>query len=1122
MIPNTSRLLAGVFALALMSTFATGLWAGVVSAQPAGTWVVTYEGVSYDYQKPSTTFSYTISCNGSCQDLSHAIWGVCADAVPDIDSVTVTVSPDKPLSIQVGPDPTTGIPWGVKDEGGQKNGTAYTYYLEVEGIWGTADTQYGLKYGGTSLSITTTGLDCASVDLNVAIECPDYNSPNPYSRQTVINRNANEVSNVELVVKLPDNIEYDYFTSSGVGGTVSCQVDGTYPGTNPQTVTCQLNQLAEGEQWVVDIYVIDHTTSPTEVTHQATVSSSNTDVYQDNNTAVCSTTTPVTLSYIRCDRRSSVAYCEWETATEVGNLGFYLADQQQNLVHQQLIASKVMDSLATTQYAFTYQGAWGRQFYLIDVDVFGQRTWHGPFRFGEPAGVRDTSTPIDWAAIHREQDQLSQRKATAPSPEEALALEGFALDTHSPSRHLGAVPYYPTVALRVSESGLYKVSYEELAALGLELSRVKHRDIALTSPHGPVPVEMNARGAYFGPGSYFLFRGEGLDTLYTDTNVYRVSVNPAKAVRISTLYALGFGRIEAEASYQETTTQATQWHYSPTSIIADPWYMGHLTAYPGGGEWQFSLRAKGVMPTGEAELEVRFWGVTDWPYQPDHHVVVVLNGHEVGEALFDGREEHKITARINSTQIQEHNQLTIRLPGDIPPVVEARVIALESITLTYPRKYEAVGDYLEFSSPGRLFRVAGFSSPDILVFCQDDTGQLWRVRARVRYSGGLYSAEFAGAGREYRYTVLTTDRLKSAQGQVVLNTRAPKANADLLVISHPSFVDHLEISKQYWRSQGLSYLVADTESIYNEYGHGVFDPSAIQQYLADMITEHGVLYVLLVGGDTYDYRNYRGFASISFVPTRYTATDDLIRYAPADGLLADVDGDLVADVAIGRYPVQTVTELVAVQEKSQQYSSNHDYLNRVLAVADKHDGLVSYTALSNEMLTDLPGWEVLIAYLDYGPVSLIRDTVMTGINTGARLTTWTGHSSYTTWSFNRLFESQHVRQLTNEGKPTFVLQWGCWNTYFVHPNRNTLGHVFMTSEGKGAAGAIGTTALTHVSHERVFSGMLTPRLAQPGLRVGDALLLSQQQLARERPGSMRDMTLGMTLLGDPTLVITPK
>ena len=89
----------------------------------------------------------------------------------------------------------------------------------------------------------------------------------------------------------------------------------------------------------------------------------------------------------------------------------------------------------------------------------------------------------------------------------------------------------------------------------------------------------------------------------------------------------------------------------------------------------------------------------------------------------------------------------------------------------------------------------------------------------------------------------------------------------------------------------------------------LINDTAHQRFIDKAVAQMGVQYVLLVGADTYDYKNFLGTGSVSLVPTRYAAYGDIVRYAPADGLYVDRDRDGAPEAAIGRLPVRSVAEL---------------------------------------------------------------------------------------------------------------------------------------------------------------------------------------------------------------------
>ncbi|MCO5207419.1 MAG: C25 family cysteine peptidase [Anaerolineae bacterium] len=331
------------------------------------------------------------------------------------------------------------------------------------------------------------------------------------------------------------------------------------------------------------------------------------------------------------------------------------------------------------------------------------------------------------------------------------------------------------------------------------------------------------------------------------------------------------------------------------------------------------------------------------------------------------------------------------------------------------------------------------------------------------------------------------------------------------MVSHGSFVDSLAPLVQFHQDNGLSVKVVDTADIYAQFGYGHFEPQAIRDYIAHAITHMGVQYVLLVGGDTYDYFDNLGLGSISFVPSLYGPTEPYVTFAPLDPLYVDVDGDGVPDAPIGRFPVRTSAELDNVIAKTLAYAGQSD--QSILLAAD--DGFRSASASFEALVPS--GWQVTTAYLDDGDVAAARQTVLDTLNGTVRLTSFLGHSGPTTWTFDGLFNATDAANLTNT-TPTVVTQWGCWNTYHVDPAYNTLAHTFMLNEGGGAAAVLGAATLTQASSDSLLGMRILPQITMPGQSLGTGIQAAKDDLALTH-ADLADVLLGWTLLGDPALVV---
>ena len=241
--------------------------------------------------------------------------------------------------------------------------------------------------------------------------------------------------------------------------------------------------------------------------------------------------------------------------------------------------------------------------------------------------------------------------------------------------------------------------------------------------------------------------------------------------------------------------------------------------------------------------------------------------------------------------------------------------------------------------------------------------------------------------------------------------------SQLMVISHADFLEEIQPLVDARRSEGWTVGVVDVEQIFQRWSHGVADPEALSKFIRGSYRKRGTEAVLLVGGDTYDYHDNLGLGSISFVPSLYTATDEIVRFAPVDPLYGDVDRDGVPDVSVGRLPVRTPAELASLVTRILEYGDS-PFAGTALLAADSYDvpAGYSFTAASDELAAMLPSdWMLDRAYLDELSLADARDRLIGGINDGVGLTSYFGHSGPTAWSFDNLFRAADAAALENPG-----------------------------------------------------------------------------------------------------------
>ena len=841
-------------------------------------------------------------------------------------------------------------------------------------------------------------------------------------------------------------------------------------------------------------------------------------------------TVPITVDSVRVTNSGRRTVVEWSTSNEVINAGFNIYGLSRHgweRLNGELIPSTSPALLEPQDYRYEVGGGSYERFQIADVDFQGRERRHGPFAVGELYGEKVAPRRIDWASIRSEQENRAGIREAQRQFQKSTGSKRRATSIDKGTSGIG-------VDFEVDRTGIYRVTYSELKAAGFDLAGIPARSLALVSRGQTVPIRVQAgmnspaqrRSRFdksiFGPGGFIEFYGEALDSLYTRTNLYHLVASPRRVRRIVPIRAGVPSDVSAPFYYTEIFERQQQRYYSFSSPTGDPWYDTSLFARstPKVRSFEFdpaNLATEGV----STRLQIDLWGATNWPGgDPDHHVVVELNDQVVADRWFDGSVALPLDIELPAGLVRPgRNILSIRQPADTG--FDYDLVYLDGFRVSYPRQFIAQDGRLGFEGSGEAFQVRGLSSAEVVVYqMRDGTVNLLEgVAVKFEKIRKGYTATFAGTDEAARYEVWSSESLlKPAIRSSRPHTDITSGSAEYLMISHPDFLNGLGLLARARQADGLSVMAVDVEDIYAQFGAGIIDPEAIRSYIAYAVENLDTRYVLLVGGDTYDYLDHLGEGSISFIPSLYVRTHPVVAFTPSDPLLGDIDGDLIPDVPIGRFPVRTSAELSSVIRKTLDYpSASHQ--GTAIFVADRDESRISFTQESERMIERLPGnWSIDRVYLGDTEANIGRADLLAAWDEGRALVNFVGHSGPTSWSFDGLFRAADAETLGNRLDPSVVFQWGCWNTYHVLPAYNTMAHELLLSGRRGAALVLGASTLTDASSESQLARRLLDRLFQPGMTIGQAVQDAKADLASTQP-QLLDVILGWTLLGDPAMKI---
>lgn len=832
-------------------------------------------------------------------------------------------------------------------------------------------------------------------------------------------------------------------------------------------------------------------------------------------------TLPVTLASFAATQEGGGTVVRWSTETATSTLGFRVHGwngKGWDLLSEKLLPAATLDSLAPESYEFAVEGQGYSSFALEDVDLEGKSTWHGPFAPGEAYGREPEPKSIDWQAAQAELEEQEQLEVSRRAEQNrgktslaTLAASGKVL-----------------AELALDARGFYRVTYEDLLAAGIDLLGYPVGKLSLKEARGGKSIALlvvpsAASAQTFGPGGYLEFLGSPVEgSLYTRTRRYSLIASaPFRRVKVRDGSP---GEGVTLPSYKAEATVEKDLVYSIASPNGDPFFEAPILAQSGVTERDFAI-AVDALAGGQATLHVDLWGVTNWPGEAlDHHIELWLNGSFLAEEHFDGLVSRSYDLPLPAGLLLEgQNRLRVRVMGDTGFAFD--LVHVDGYGIRYPRRFEARGGSLSFPASAGTMEVDGLPSPDVTVALQSGELRLsgvmvepsplgYRARFRVPAPGFEGSVEVVAAGAFLRPQV-------SLPRPAATGLLSPgRRGSDYLILSHPLFLADLAELVAAREAEGYGVKVVDVLDVYQAYSGGEVDPQAIRSYLKAASQKLGTRMVLLVGGDSYDYLNHLGLGSISLLPTIYAQTDELIHFTPADPLLVDFDGDGIQDLAIGRLPARSRAELQRLIDKTLRYPAVA--ASAVFSAGGSAEGL--YSAISEDIAGTLPGaWPIVRAYIDKLGAAGARSSLLSAFDAGPALVNYVGHSGPTVWSFEGLFAAADSTLLRNSSAPAMVVQWGCWNTYHVSPQYDTMAHRLLLEGSQGAAAVVGSSTLTRESSDARLGPELIRRLVgsgkTPGLTVGEAILAAKKAIAADGSGGgdVRDVLLGWTLLGDPAL-----
>ncbi len=300
-------------------------------------------------------------------------------------------------------------------------------------------------------------------------------------------------------------------------------------------------------------------------------------------------------------------------------------------------------------------------------------------------------------------------------------------------------------------------------------------------------------------------------------------------------------------------------------------------------------------------------------------------------------------------------------------------------------------------------------------------------------------------------------------------------------------------------------------------------------------------YLTLLGDGHWNFKSYNlglyGTAP-ELVPPYMVFEDPWNGLVPADGLYGDINGDDIPDIAVGRIPVNDLTEAQTVLNKIIAYDDPYTETLRTAAwqkqsvfvadVADPNAG--NFPQLSDDIIRDyLPADQTpqriyLPSAVPPDPANT-KAAIAAAINAGAFMIQYTGHGAVWRWSGSAIWTTSDVPGLINGSLLPVEMTFDCLDGMFSDPRPAnwSLAEVMVRRPGGGTVASLSPAGLSLVGEQTPLRQRVMDTLFKQGVReLGRALTIAKQRFYIElQGGSGRPDTLiyTMTLLGDPAMRI---
>lgn len=410
---------------------------------------------------------------------------------------------------------------------------------------------------------------------------------------------------------------------------------------------------------------------------------------------------------------------------------------------------------------------------------------------------------------------------------------------------------------------------------------------------------------------------------------------------------------------------------------------------------------------------------------------------------------------------------------------------------------------------------------------------------------------FTASGNELRNYLAIDPTDKGAYLTPEVDGAVPNQNlhaisqADMVILTHPKFLSQAEtLANAHREKDNLTVSVITTDQVYNEFSSGAPDATAyrwVMKMLYDRALNSGITtdlpkYLLLFGKGTFDNRKILSNSGENLILTYQAENSTVITlsYNTDDyfTFLDDNEGVNVAanlmDIGVGRFSVTTVQQATDVVNKTIGYMNNTDkgnWKNQLLFLADDGDASLHSKQADNvaeSLGGSFPAYQLNKIYLDAykqeisasgESYPLAKTKFYNLIRSGLFLLDYTGHGGPVGWTNESILSISDVKALSNKHLPIWVAPTCDFNIF--DNEQVSAGETVVLNPVGGGIGILSAVRPVYASQNYVLNKLFCENLFKKRngehMRVGDVIAYAKNNVGTEIN------KLSYIYLGDPAI-----